>query len=177
MILESTIVIVGALGSVQTLLEVFGLPVLFAVFVLKGALIGKPLPTSVFLPGYVIAVEATYWFAAVVVLVVTVAHVIGQFVVYVGCRRYGPSFLERLPSLEYDPDSDRVNRLERWFDRYGGVSVFVTNVVPWTRGIIAIPAGVAGYPFGRYTVHVVTSTLLYHGLYVALALAGLAVVT
>lgn len=160
----------------QATLEVFGLPALVVIFVLKGALIGKPLPTSVFLPGYVLAVGATYWYAAVIVLVVTAAHVVGQFVIYGGCRLYGLAFLACVPSLKYDRDDGELQRLERWFDRYGGLSVFVTNVVPWTRGLLAIPAGVAAYPLGRYTFHVVTSTLLYHGAYVALALVGLAVV-
>ena len=37
----------------------FGLPALFVVFVLKGAIVGKPLPTSVVLPGYIFATGDT----------------------------------------------------------------------------------------------------------------------
>ncbi|GAB3039379.1 DedA family protein [Natronobiforma cellulositropha] len=152
------------------LLETVGLPVLFAIFVLKGSLIGKVFPTSVFLPGYVLAIRATYWEAALVVLVVTVAHVLGQLVVYAGCRRYGRPFVESNSYLDLETE-----RFDRWFAQYGGVAIFATNVVPWTRGVIAIPAGVNSYPVGRYTTYISASTVLYHGAYVTLALAGIAV--
>ncbi len=36
-----------------SLLVTFDLPALFVLFILKGAIIGKPFPTSVFLPGYI----------------------------------------------------------------------------------------------------------------------------
>lgn len=157
------------------LLEVLGLPLLFTIFVLKGTLIGKVFPTSVFLPGYVLATRATYWEAILIVVVVTVAHVFGQFVIYLGCRRHGRSFVASIPYVGVDAESERYQRFDDWFDRYGGVSIFVTNVIPWTRGLIAIPAGTGSYPVSRYTVHVTTSTFLYHGLYVAFALVGVAV--
>ena len=165
------------LQSTYELLEVLGLPLLFTIFVLKGSLIGKVFPTSVFLPGYVLATRATYWEAILIVVVVTVAHVLGQFVIYAGCRRYGRSFVSSIPYVDADPNSSRFQRFDDWFERYGGISIFVTNVIPWTRGLIAIPAGTGSYPIGRYTVHVTTSTFLYHGLYVALALLGVAVLS
>lgn len=153
-----------------------GLPVLVVIFLLKGALIGKIFPTSVFLPGYVLAVGATASEAAFVVVLVTAAHIVGQFVIYGGSRRYGHSFLSWLPFVDLTPESPALVRVEQWFDRYGGIAVFVTNVVPWSRGLIAIPAGVGQYPFGRYTLHVTTATIIYHSVYVAVPLAGLAAI-
>ncbi|WP_255170995.1 DedA family protein [Natrononativus amylolyticus] len=160
----------------QTALQTVGLPALFAVFVLKGALIGKIFPTSVFLPGYVIATRVSLSEAVTIVLLVTVAHILGQLVIYLGVRRYDRSFLERLPYVEVDEQSDRYRRLDQWFDRYGGAAVFATNVVPWSRGLIAIPAAVSSYSTARYTLHVSTATLLYHAVYVGAAIAGVALV-
>ncbi|MXV60857.1 membrane-associated protein [Natronorubrum sp. JWXQ-INN-674] len=163
-----------SIESVLAVLDVVGLPALFVVFVLKGALVGKIFPTSVCLSGYVVLTGPTRAGAVSLVVLVTVAHVIGQFAVYTGSRRYGEELVAAVPYLHLEPSSDRFRRVDRWFDRYGDLAVFGTNVIPWSRGLIAIPAGVSAYPRRRYFVHVGSSTLLYHGVYVAVPLFGLA---
>jgi membrane protein DedA with SNARE-associated domain len=40
---------------------------------------------------------------------------------------------------------------DRWFDRYGGATVFFSRMVPVVRTFISIPAGVARMPFWRFT--------------------------
>lgn len=157
-----------------TAVQLFGIPALFVCFLLKGALIGKVVPTSVVLPGYVVAVGASWRDAALVVLVVTVAHLLGQLVVFGASRRYGDAIHDRLPSATADGAGAR--RVDDWFDRYGGPAIVATNVVPWSRGLIAIPAGVGDYPVGRYLTYTGVSTLAYHAVYVAVPLAGLAMV-
>lgn len=153
--------------------ELFGLPLLCVIFVTKGLLIGKIFPTSLFLPGYVIAVGASLTMAGIIAVATAVAYALGQLVVYVGCRRYGPSFVEELPYANIDTDSEQFERFEGWFERYGGASLFVTNFVPWIRGLVTIPAGTSSYPSGRYLVYTTSSTVLYHLLYVALGLGVL----
>ena len=148
----------------------FGLPVLFAIFVLKGVLIGKILPTSIFLPGYVLAVGATYRHALFVVIVVTTGHIIGQVLLYLGIQRYGPPFLAWLPYPRGDGTDS--SKLDGWFDQHGGKAVFATNIIPWTRGLIAIPAALSSYSLSRYTFHATTSTLIYHGIYAVAPVVG-----
>ena len=41
---------------------------------------------------------------------------------------------------------------DRWFERYGGVTVFFSRMVPVVRTFISLPAGVAKMPFWRFTV-------------------------
>lgn len=157
--------------------QIAGLPALFLIFVLKGALIGKVVPTSVILPGYVFAADVSISGAVLLVLVLTAAHVIGQLLIVVGVRRQGVSVLSRLPLVSLDPDSPRLKRADRWFHRHGDLAVFTTNLVPWLRGMIAVPVGMVSYPLGRFTVYVGTSALVYHAVYVGLAVAGVAIVT
>ena len=156
-----------------TAVETVGLPVLVFLFVLKGALVGKVVPTSVVLPGYVLATGATYRNALLVVALVTVAHLVGQLLIYGGSRRYGETLFEAVPYVNVDVESGQLQRLDQWFNRYGGVAVFATNVVPWSRGLIAIPAGMSSYPVGRYTLHTTTSTFICHGVYAVAPVVGL----
>lgn len=153
--------------------QLFGLPVLCLIFVSKGLLIGKVFPTSVFLPGYVIATSASLTMAGIIAVATGLGYVAGQIVVYWGCRKYGPSFVEDLPYADIDTSSDKFEQFELWFRRYGGLSLFTTNFVPWIRGLVTIPAGTMDYPVGRYLFYTTTSTILYHILYVALGLGVL----
>lgn len=164
------------LSQLVVFAELFGLPVLFVVFILKGMLIGKPLSTTLFLPGYVIATRADTPKTILTVLVVTAGYIIGQLVIYLGIDRYGLRFVERLPYVNFDPTNDRTQQVLRWFDTYGGLAVFTSNCLPWFRGLLTIPAATSDYPLGRYVVYMGSSSLLYHSAYVVLALAGVQLV-
>jgi membrane protein DedA with SNARE-associated domain len=46
---------------------------------------------------------------------------------------------------------DRLDRAERWFDRWDDLAVLVGRVTPVVRSFISIPAGIFRMPFWRYT--------------------------
>ena len=49
-------------------------------------------------------------------------------------------------------DAEKLNRADRWFARYGDWAVFLGRITPVVRSFVAIPAGIARMPLGRYTV-------------------------
>lgn len=159
------------------LAELLGLPVLFLIFVSKGALVGKIFPTSVFLPGYVILTGASFTWAMVIAVVTGVGYVIGQYIVFAGCRRYGKTFISELPYSAVDPSDERFERFDQWFYVYGGVAIFVTNFIPWIRGLVTIPAATSSYGTLPYLLYTASSTIVYHILYVILGLAGLEIIS
>jgi membrane protein DedA with SNARE-associated domain len=63
----------------------------------------------------------------------------------------GRPFLERRGRwLHVTPHT--LDQAERWFVRYGDWAVALGRVTPVVRSFIAIPAGVARMPLGRYTL-------------------------
>jgi membrane protein DedA with SNARE-associated domain len=86
---------------------------------------------------------------------------------WIGARG-GRAFLERRGRwLHLSPA--RIDRAERWFDRWEDLAVFVGRITPVARSFISIPAGVFEMPFRRYNV----LTLLGNALWcVVLAGAG-----
>ena len=152
------------------LLVYVGLPALFVFFVLKGALIGKPLPTSIFLPGYVLAIGADRTETALIVFVSATGYVAGQLVVYSAARRSGRSGIESAPRVSVS--EERLDQVEDLFDCYGGPAVFVTNFVPYLRGLIFVPAGIAKYPVLPLVFYAFTSTFIYHVAIVAIAVGA-----
>jgi membrane protein DedA with SNARE-associated domain len=47
---------------------------------------------------------------------------------------------------------DKLDRAERWFDRWDDLAALVGRVTPVIRSFISIPAGIFEMPFWRYTV-------------------------
>ncbi len=91
-----------------------------------------------------------------------IGSIIGWAIGYYG----GRPFLERRGRwVHITPD--RLERAERWFDRYGDWAVFLGRMTPVVRSFIAIPAGVAKMPLGRYTLLTIPGSLLW-----AFAFAG-----
>jgi len=62
---------------------------------------------------------------------------------------------------------DRIERAERWFERWEDWAAFVGRITPVARSFISIPAGVFEMPFRRYNV----LTLLGNALW-CFAIAG-----
>jgi membrane protein DedA with SNARE-associated domain len=43
-----------------------------------------------------------------------------------------------------------VERLQNWFERRGGIMVFIARFVPGVRNMISIPAGLIAMPYGKF---------------------------
>ena len=81
--------------------------------------------------------------------------------------RGGRAFLERRGRW-FHLDAAKLDRAERWFERWDAWAVLVGRVTPVARSFVSIPAGVFESPFGRYNV----LTLAGNGAW-CLALAGI----
>ena len=64
---------------------------------------------------------------------------------------------------------ERIDRADRWFDRWDDWAVFVGRITPVARSFTSIPAGVFEMPFRRYNVLTLAGNALWC---VALAGAG-----
>ena len=116
-----------------------------------------PIPSELIMPlaGYQAARgEMTFWG---VVIAGTVGSVLGALPLYYLGRVVGEERLRRWAErhghwLAVSPED--LGRVRAWFDRRGGVAVFLCRLVPGVRSFISIPAGVhrmALVPFLLYT--------------------------
>lgn len=62
-----------------------------------------------------------------------------------------------------------IERADAWFDRYGGVAVFIGRMVPGIRTLVSVPAGIAGMRLGPFLAWTTAGTVLWSTL---LALVG-----
>jgi membrane protein DedA with SNARE-associated domain len=97
----------------------------------------------------------------------TVGYVLGSILGWAIGLYGGRPFIERRGRwLHLGPE--RLERADRLFERYGDLTVLVGRVLPVVRSFVAIPAGVARMPLGRYTLLTIPGSAVW-----CFALAGI----
>ena len=88
-------------------------------------------------------------------LVVSLAGTIGYLVGAVigwAIGLYGGRPLLEQRGRWFHLSRDKLDRAERWFDRWDELAVLIGRITPVIRSFISIPAGIFEMPFWRYTV-------------------------
>jgi membrane protein DedA with SNARE-associated domain len=81
----------------------------------------------------------------------TIGYLVGSILGWAIGIYGGRPLLERRGRwLHLSPD--KLDRAERWFDRWDDWAVLIGRVTPVVRSFVSIPAGVFRMPLGRYTV-------------------------
>jgi membrane protein DedA with SNARE-associated domain len=86
-----------------------------------------------------------------VALAGTVGYALGGLFGWWIGRRGGHPFLERSGRWLH-LDAERIERAERWFERWGDWAVLLGRLTPVVRSFISVPAGVFEAPLVRYMV-------------------------
>ena len=86
-----------------------------------------------------------------VVLAGTIGYTIGAVIGWAIGLYGGRPYLERHGRWLH-LDEDKLDRAERWFERWEGWAVFLGRLTPIIRSFVSIPAGIMEVPFVRYTV-------------------------
>lgn len=125
-----------------------GLGGIFLLMMLESACIPIPSEVTMLFAGFNVA---THHYS---LLAITIAGVVGNLAG--SWLAYGVGYYGRLELLERHGRALHVSpgqlaRADRWFERYGSVTVLVTRVMPLVRTFISLPAGAARMPFWRFS--------------------------
>jgi membrane protein DedA with SNARE-associated domain len=156
-------------GLVLDFIADYGLAALLVLLVLDAAML---LPVF---PGELVLVMAVTAYApdipALILLIVltTAASLAGSLLLYGVMRAGGRRLVERHPRLFMMPRRRR-EKLERTFSRPVGQSlVLFLRLVPLTRILVNIPAGLARMPLVRFVVLSTLGLLAYHAAFLGFA--------
>ncbi len=157
----------AAAGLTIDLVARYGVVVLFLVFVLEGALVGKVIPTRTLFVAVVVAVGTNLLDIVPVMAAAVLGATVGQLLLFVLVRRRELDLAEidRVPI-----DTRQVDRAEGWLDRWGSPAVAVTNVLPLARGSMIVPMAMSDTSAYRFSAWSMAGSTLYGG-----ALVGIAV--
>ncbi len=131
----------------------------FVAMTIESAMI--PIPSELILPfaGFLVsdpsAVEPlthagwNYW---LVVVVATLGNTTGSLIAYAIGACGGRPFLERYGRFLLIRPHE-IELAERFFDRYGAPTAFISRLLPIVRTFISFPAGVARMPVRRFVLY------------------------
>ena len=94
-------------------------------------------------------IDSGGWAFVTMALAGTLGYVVGSIFGWWIGRAGGRPFVERHGRLLH-LGPERLERAERWFDRYGRWAVLLGRITPVVRSFVSIPAGVFGMPFWPY---------------------------
>src|SRR5205814_591966 len=100
------------------------------------------------------------WAYVVLSLSGTLGYLVGSIAGW-GIGVYGgrPLAERRSGLLHLGPE--RLERAERWFDRWEDWAVLLGRITPVVRSFVSIPAGIFRMPFGRYTLLTIPGSALW----------------
>ncbi|MEK6252129.1 MAG: DedA family protein [Actinomycetota bacterium] len=124
-----------------------GLPAVFLLMTLESACIPVPSEAIMLFAGFSVSKGDLTLFGIVAAGVL--GNIVGSWIAY-ALGYYGRlELLERHHLFHVNPR--HLTLTERWFQRYGGATVFFSRMLPIIRTFISLPAGVARMPFWRFT--------------------------
>jgi membrane protein DedA with SNARE-associated domain len=139
---------------------------------LEGMLL--PIPSEVVMAfgGYLVVngyLHSVFGIPAIVMLLIagTLGNVTGATVAYYIGRYGGLKFIDRYGRYMFINQSS-VQRAQKFFDKYGSVSVFSTRLIPIFRTFISLPAGVARMDIRKFILYTFIGTLAWNILLVYL---------
>ena len=105
-------------------------------------------------------VESDWWAFAAIVIAGTLGYLLGSMAGWAIGRYGGRPFAERHGRF-FHLGPERLERAERWFERWGDWAVLLGRVTPVVRSFVSIPAGIFEMRFGRYTLLTIPGSLVW----------------
>lgn len=121
---------------------------------------GIELPSEVIMPLAGFAVfqgKMTLWG---ITIVAAVAETLGALVIYFICLKGGRPLLDRYGKYVLITPS-KLDRADKWFEKYGDETVLVGRCIPIVRKIVTVPAGVARMDLKKFTIYTFLGSLPY----------------
>ncbi|MEA2211571.1 MAG: hypothetical protein QOF83_1519 [Solirubrobacteraceae bacterium] len=148
MVFEIASITASLADAATSVVGSMGLGGIFLLMLLESACIPIPSEVTMLFAGFNVA---THHYTLLEITVVGVlGNLVGSWIAY-AVGYYGRlELLERHGrALHISPR--QLHRADRWFERYGAITVLVARVLPLVRTFISLPAGAARMPFWRFS--------------------------
>lgn len=153
---------VDVVGIALDAIASYGLAAIFVLLVLDAAMLLPIFPGEIVLVMAVAAYATDYPSLLFLIGLTTLAGLLGSLLLYGIMRGGGRKLVERYPRLFMMPRKRR-EKMERTFARPAGQSlVMFLRIIPLTRILVNIPAGLARMKVVRFIVLTAIGLLAYH---------------
>jgi len=122
-----------------------------------------PLPSEIIMPfaGFLTLSGKLYFLW--VVLAGAAGNLVGSIIAYFIGVFGGRPFIEKY-GKHVLLGKDELDRSEKFFNRYGSISVFFARILPIMRTFISLPAGISRMPFLKFCAYTFIGSFFWSGL-------------
>lgn len=154
-----------ARGLAQAVLSRYGAGGSFALLYLEESGVPLPVPGDVYVAyvGRLTGGDVTEWIAAWLGIVLVV--VAGSSNLYFASRRWGTRLIEHRMAALFHLEPARVAAAERWFARWGMLTIVLGRHVPGLRVPITFAAGISRVRYPVFAIAVAISTAVWAGVW------------
>ncbi len=142
--------ILNIIEFITQLISSWGYAGIYVTMTLESALI--PIPSEVVIPfaGFLAYMgEMNIW---LIVLVSSFANVTGSIIAYEIGKYLGRGFIERYGKYVL-LNMKHLALIERWFDKFGSLTVLFSRMLPVVRTVNALPAGIGNMNFFKFCLY------------------------
>ena len=146
-------------GYIMNLISLGGYPIVFLLMTLESMV--APVPSEAVMPftGFLIYEGKMSW--ELVILASTLGSIAGSLIsYYIGAiggkpviQRYGKYLLLNMHDLELT---------EKFFNKHGGITIFISRFIPVVRHLISIPAGIGRMNIWRFSIYTIIGAGLWN---------------
>lgn len=158
--------ILNIIEFITQLISSWGYAGIYITMTLESTLI--PIPSEIVIPfaGFLAYMgEMNIW---LIVLVSTFANLTGSIIAYEIGKYLGRGFIERYGKYVL-LNMKHVELVEKWFDRYGSLTVLFSRMLPVVRTVNALPAGIGKMNFPKFCIYTFIGSIPWN---LALVLVG-----
>ena len=154
--------IISFTSNIKNTVSLWGYPGIFGLMILESS--SLPIPSEVILPfsGYLVSTgQLNLW---ITIIVATVAAIIGSLIdYYIGLK--GIEALSKRKVLGRVLFSmDQLAFADKWFSKYGSLTIFLARLIPGIRTLISFPAGAAKMPITKFLIYTTAGCILWNSL-------------
>lgn len=122
-----------------------------------------PIPSEVIMPfgGYLASTGHINLIG--VILIGTLGNIIGSLIAYAIGYWGGKRFIDRFGKYVL-LSQKHLEAAEKWFDKRGEITVFVSRILPAIRTFISLPAGIARMSPGKFVTYTAIGSLIWSGI-------------
>lgn len=130
-------------------------------------LIAFPLPGETIMTycGYIVHQQKMSWILSIImaslggIIGITISHFIGKML--------GRTFFEKYGHYIH-LDTAKLNKISKWFERYGLWLIFVCYFIPGVRHIMGYFSGIVKVPFKKFMVSAYLGAFIWTGTFISL---------
>ena len=122
-----------------------------------------PIPSEIIMPfsGYLVATgKFSLW---LVIIFGAIGNLLGSIVAYAIGAYGGRPFIEKYGKYILIR-RDELDRAQKFFEKYGNLSIFLSRLLPIIRTFISLPAGIARMKFWKFCFYTLIGSLFWSGL-------------